>query len=215
MTDFLFRYRNIVPNLSFMFVNHTRKRHMKINYFTGLIKKKDKRTQPYLLLLFSFKRNLPKDTHGRTSWADMKGLSETYWTENSERAVEGWVVRLHKTQRSRFRDARCAFWKCLAGDRKEHSAALQQGEALADSLEGQACLLDGWTGQATDVRGRAARGWLRSRIQAADRTEPCGQTARGPLKKSKIIKGLLSWSFLVLLLNIFLEKNQAVLLWKS
>ena len=70
---------------------------------------------------------------------------------------------------------------------------LQQGEALADSLEGQACLLDSWTGQATDVmRGRPARGWLRSRIQAADRTEPCGQTARGPLKKSKIIKGLLS-----------------------
>ena len=42
MTDFLFRYRNIVPNLSFMFVNHTRKRHMKINYFIGLIKKETK-----------------------------------------------------------------------------------------------------------------------------------------------------------------------------
>lgn len=69
MTDFLFRYRNIVPNLSFMFVNHTRKRHMKINYFIGLIKKGTKEHSPIFssfLLKEIYQKTPMAGRHGQT-----------------------------------------------------------------------------------------------------------------------------------------------------
>ena len=90
MTDFLFRYRNIVPNLSFMFVNHTRKRHMKINYFIGLIKKGTKEHSPIFFSSFLLKeiyqktpmagrhgqtwRDCQRHTGQRTPWEGCRGL---------------------------------------------------------------------------------------------------------------------------------------------
>ena len=130
MTDFLFRYRNIVPNLSFMFVNYTRKRHMKINYFTGLIKKRTKEHSPIFFSSFLLKeiyqktpmagrhgqtwRDCQRHTGQRTPWDGYRGLCCATTQEPAGFGMPGVLSG-----------------SVLQGAGRN---TLQQGEALADSL---------------------------------------------------------------------------------